>query len=322
MSENSKGGWKTGKRLSSDHKKSIGTGVKNSLKHKESQKNKKCHGEDNPNWRPKIEYHCPVCDKVIMLTQAKFNEYTNGRRSCSRKCGYDRKLLEGKTNKGIPNPEHSKRMRENNPMKNSEVAAKMGSTTREKWENGEMEHLRIIFKENGIKRKGHCYLTDEGRKNISINMTKNNPMKNPETVAKVSKKLIENYADGIMAPPNPINGTRYNTGYFIDSKGRKLFYASGWELSRMEFLDSFGDILFWDKIKSSFRIPYKDKNGKKRTYFPDFYVVYNGQRVVEEVGDWMEGKEEKIKAAFEYFSIRNIKFVVLTRGTLNEETWI
>ena len=71
--------------------------------------------------------------------------------------------------------ETSRRMTENNPMKDPIAAKKMGNTMKEMWKNGE-----IIF-------------TDEHRKIVSEvtskRMTENNPMKDPEICRKTISKI-------------------------------------------------------------------------------------------------------------------------------------
>ena len=132
--------------------------------------------------------------------------------------------------------------------------------------------------------------------------------------------MLERYKNGTMTPPNIYAYSRYFTGDFLDSKGRKNHHASGWELTRMQFLDSFPEIE-WERNKT-YKVPYISAEGKSRTYFPDFIVKFQDKTIVEEVGTWMPGKKEKIPAAENYFSQLGIKFIAMTKEGLDDKTWI
>ena len=86
----------------------------------------------------------------------------------------------------------SKKLSENNPMKNPEVAEKVASQRRGKpgprgWTWAEESKNKIMGEGNVNYEGGYeLDLTDEQRQAISDRMRENNPMKRPEIAAKVS----------------------------------------------------------------------------------------------------------------------------------------
>jgi hypothetical protein len=63
------------------------------------------------------------------------------------------------------------------------------------------------------------------------------------------------------------NGSRKNIWYFNKNENKNVLLESSWEYKFAEFLDS--NNIFWLRPK---HIIWFDKNGKKRYYFPDFYL--------------------------------------------------
>jgi len=72
-------------------------------------------GKNNPNWKLKHVYHCPICNKPMIVTIKTKRRYERIERTCSRECGNAKGKLKII---GVPRPDVSKRMSENNPMKN------------------------------------------------------------------------------------------------------------------------------------------------------------------------------------------------------------
>lgn len=93
------------------------------------------------------------------------------------------------------------------------------------------------------------------------------------------------------------------------------FADSRWEVVRMQQLDADDSITKWSRIVD--RVPYVDRNGKKRVYAPDFVIHHsNGRAVVEEIKPlaMMMDANNLIKAdaAAVYFKARGIEYRILT----------
>lgn len=91
----------------------------------------------------------------------------------------------------------SKRMSENNPMKQPEVALKVGKTMKER--HGERMSADLTAR-HAAGKMPHGLMSEEAIAESSIRMKKNNPMKNPETVEKVVKKRAALRKSGDFVP--------------------------------------------------------------------------------------------------------------------------
>jgi len=158
-------------------------------------------GSKNGRWIEKVPYVCPHCGKVLMLTPRQAERNTGKKRMCSRACaGAERR---GK--KRGPNPEAAKRMRENNPMKRPEVAAKQVASLKESYASGKLEDLRAKQRERGkterCARLREYTRSEEGRSRARRHMIENNPMSDPEVAKKVSGTRKALFASGEWTPP-------------------------------------------------------------------------------------------------------------------------
>lgn len=308
-----------GKRLSKEHRLNISRGLKRSEKHTRYHERRDVNGNKNPNWRPKYTYRCPVCQKRILLTKTQFRNYSAKGRTCSRSCAG---TLTSKRLKGVKRPEVSKRMKENNPMKNPETAEKMSATLKESYASGKLDWLReklaIISAENSRSRNQSI----ESRERASIRMKENNPMFDKKVAQKVSRAMRKKYKNGQLTPPK-LTGSRFRRGYYQDKNGNEHHYDSGWELERMIFLDRFLTII-WKKNLGDIKVVYLYK-GKRKTYYPDFIICRRGSNniLVEEIGDWHPSKAIKIQKARKYFSEKGIRYVVISKKSeLQKKTWV
>jgi len=305
------------KKLSENHKIKISEGLRKSKKHKASQRNKDVSGNKNPNWRKKITYYCPVCNKEMLVTKNNFRYLTKINRSCSRKCG----SIIGKAKiTGRKRPDVSNRMKRDNPMSNPDVAARQSKSIRKSYRSGKLDDLKKKLSVSGRQNIRKYNKSIRTRVKTRIRMKKNNPMFRKEIALKVSKSLRNGYKEGRIKPPD-LTGSRFLRGTFTDKNGSQHQHDSSWELKRMEFLDKFLTIT-WKKNKRQYRVGYI-YNGKLRTYFPDFIIRRRGSEniIVEEVGSWMENKKSKIKSAKGYFAKRGIKYVVISKEELQLRTW-
>ena len=98
--------------LSNLHKKRISEGLCNSNTFKKSQQNKNVNGRNNPNWKLKVIYYCPACNKKMIVTKKKRAELIKKNRTCSKKCGA---IIGANKRKGRKNPEASLYMQNFNP---------------------------------------------------------------------------------------------------------------------------------------------------------------------------------------------------------------
>ena len=305
------------KKLSVIHKNNISKGLRRSEKHRMSQMDKNVYGENNPNWRPKVIYQCPVCNKKLLVTEKKFLYMKKKARTCSRQCGniIGREKIRGKSR-----PDVSERMKRDNPMFNPSIALKMSISLKKRFASGDLDNLKKKLVISGRRNRIKSNKKIRNRKKTAIRMKKNNPMFDKEVAKKVSRSLILGYKNGSITPPE-LSGSRFKRGYFIDRYGSTHHYDSGWELKRMEFLNSFRTIN-WEKNKS-FKVGYL-LNGKYKNYFPDFVISRKGSNkiIVEEIGLWIGNKEVKIKRAEKYFQRKGIKYVVLSKKSeLQNKTW-
>lgn len=78
-------------------------------------------------------------------------------------------------------------MSKNNPMKNPEIAKKVGVSMKSKYDNGELEELRSKLSSSAKKNILKWNSSEAGRKAVSERMKKNNPMANPEYAAKMGE---------------------------------------------------------------------------------------------------------------------------------------
>lgn len=119
-------------------------------------------------------------------------------------------------------------------------------------------------------------------------------------------------------PPKEQSGIRANFGKYVSPKAGRVHFDSRLELRRMKELDFDASVVTWSRSKH--RIPWRDVDGKERTYFPDFDVEYvDGTHVIEEVKGYIdESSRLKIEAGRQYCADRNITYRVLNDRFFDE----
>lgn len=200
-----------------------------------------------------------------------------------------------------------------NPVKQPGVKAKISKSLLDGYASGRIKNPMS----NPVAAAAAGKIKQEGYRTGKYK----HPMKNPELALQVSRSLKEGYASGKIKPPNILDGKRYKRGFYTDKKGQKHYYASGWELARMNFLDRQFQII-WKKLSSEYRIPYVDLQGNSRTYFPDFEVRFRDKIIVEEIGTFTDAKQHKIKIAEAYFYNRPETYKALGKEQLYARTWL
>lgn len=206
----------------------------------------------------------------------------------------------------------TRRNLENNPMLRESVRNKLSETRKTGIATGRIAN-HLLLPDNMAKA-----LRTKMDRYASGNLIHH--MKNPKLAQQVSRSIKAAYSEGRLSPPNILNGKRYKQGYFVDKRGNRHYYASGWELSRMQFLNSCICIK-WKKLTSEYKIPYTDLEGVERIYFPDFEIRANGKVIVEEVGTFTAAKQHKIAIAQEYFENRPENFIAIGKDKLHAKTW-
>lgn len=131
-------------------------------------------GSKNPNWKPKIQKICLECNSNFESYPCSKQKY------CSQKCS--RKAT-------------SKRMKQNNPMKNKEVVSKVFNTQRSK---GYFCNGGII---GGLWREK----PEQMFLSVKKQMTEHNPMHNKTSL----QKAVKNRDYKIIAQKNKISVTRF-----------------------------------------------------------------------------------------------------------------
>lgn len=129
-------------------------------------------------------------------------------------------------------------------------------------------------------------LSKERRENISKALKKSG--------AKISKKVLESYASGKRKAPG---GPKASQIWMRYADGTRFWVQGTYEQRYAQsLLDN--NVEFVAHPKS---LSYVDKNGKKRTYFPDFFITQNNEYIdvkseytLELAGDSYFDKIEKV----------------------------
>lgn len=140
--------------------------------------------------------------------------------------------------------------------------------------------------------------------------------KNPENYKSLSERNSKAVETAMLNGNfNPYSNCLH--GWFQSKKfSTKFYYQSSYELKFLEFCEKSPNITFLEKSK--FIIPYVDKDGKKRKYFPDFLV--NKNILVEIKPRSMleyNNNENKIKSATEYCLKKGLEYKVLMEKQLD-----
>ena len=155
-----------------------------------------------------------------------------------------------------------------------------------------MKHLASVrTKENRIK-------TSIGAKAYWKSLTKK------ERKSFIEKR-IDSYTKNLSEGKYTINSNRWKTGYYTSTiTGKKEWYDSSLELSRMKHYDSLG--IKWTK-KHGIRIPYINSEGTNTYYVPDFYL--EDLKTIEETKGWMQQDVIlKAKIAIDYCKTKGLQY--------------
>ncbi|MCK9615191.1 MAG: hypothetical protein M0R48_06780 [Candidatus Omnitrophica bacterium] len=94
------------------------------------------------------------------------------------------------------------------------------------------------------------------------------------------------------------NRNNWETGWFFKKDGTREWYDSSYERNKMKEYESEG--IMWTK-KHGIRIPYVNSSGLKTYYVPDFLIIRNEVKIIEEVKGWMsEEVVTKAKVAIDF----------------------
>jgi hypothetical protein len=117
----------------------------------------------------------------------------------------------------------------------------------------------------------------------------------------------------------------WSTGWRKSTSGGREWYDSSWELQYMDELDRDALVARWTR-HHGLRIPYRKWLGTQGHYEPDFLVeLVDGDKELREVkGDHLfadRNTKLKLKAGDEFCRRRSMRFKVITKGSVNPETW-
>lgn len=267
---------KTGVPLTQEHIDHISLGLRSSQKFADAQKAKDLKGDKNPNWKEKVSWECPICHKIKMVTPKTKEHKELNNQSCSRTCGAV-KISKSHTGKKLPGV--SIYMKNNNPMKDPKVAAKMGKTLSARFANGELDDLKKIISEavKKMHKEGRWHITPEGSASISKRMTENNPMKDPIVAEKVGKAMMQLWADGIMKKhPRPDMAIKWsgiqNPMKNLETRKINLQRIIKSWIKNGRF--SKGELLVWQSLtRMGFDFVHQHiVEGRKRDYILDFFI--------------------------------------------------
>lgn len=125
---------------------------------------------------------------------------------------------------------------------------------------------------------------------------------------KISKTISYGLASGRLSTSS------INRGTYKEEK-----YDSGFELTRMKFLDESSDVAGWTK-NHGIVIDYT-LEGKHRRYTPDFLILlHDGTVILDEVKGWIRNQDKfdaKCMAAKEFCSQYDINYTVTFQDGLN-----
>jgi hypothetical protein len=122
--------------------------------------------------------------------------------------------------------------------------------------------------------------TDTFREKSRRNWIENNPSNNLKSLEKRINTYTLNLSEGKYAIKN-----NWKTGYFIKKDGTPEWYDSSLELKKMKYYEYMNFI--WTK-KHGIRIPYKNSKGINTYYVPDFLIIIDNIKILEETKGWMK----------------------------------
>jgi len=116
----------------------------------------------------------------------------------------------------------------------------------------------------------------------------------------------------------------YHRGEYTSSKTQQVCrYRSGWELSLMQYLDSDPATATWSYESVVIEYVSNARTGKKRRYFPDFYVeTASGERQLIEVKPSKKLRQlavaKKLSAAGDWCRDNQVTLRIITEVELKE----
>lgn len=251
------------------------------------------------------------------------NEYIGrGKYFCGTKC----MGLYKKENPDLyPNPskgrkqskEHiEKRVRNTDQKKKEEARAKAmlekyGVTN---WSQTEEGRRKLSETHKGSRKER----SEEHQQKIVESKKKNGTSNHrPETKKAISDKLKEYYqrddVDFSYLAKGEYAGRGHTTGYF-----NNIYYRSSYELNFLEFCEMFKMKVVSAENKNHM-VVYLDEEGRKRRYFPDFYLPDFKTTVEIKPNSMVDYSWEKIESAL--FQVDNYIVITETDGLTNKAEW-
>jgi radical SAM superfamily enzyme YgiQ (UPF0313 family) len=202
-------------------------------------------------------YHITLSDGKTIKATGEHPFYLEGRWVNAEELSVNDKILVI-----APSDKISLQKKLYNPMKNKEVAAKVGAFWSEKWENGYTNHLLQPGWQKEHRTKDP-FIIERMRSSSSNRMKTNNPMKNKDIAEKVGKSMKSKVESGEIIP-------------FMCTKEGKAIIS---EKARLRTLSSNNPMLKEEnKLKASMRMQ-GDKNpawcGGISTVFQQYPVEFS-----------------------------------------------
>ena len=251
---------------------------------------------------------CDVCkkehEKIKNEAHASWSVFCKC--GCGKKTNYGDEYIHGhwlKTSWDEEKKEkQSKKWKEKNPLfklKNKKFGndnpSKRDDVRRKISENNSM-------KSDVYRKKAHDnWMKTDGIEKLRYNATHNNPSKNKEILEKRINTYTKNLSEGKYTIKN-----NWKTGFFYKKDGTKEWFDSSYEEKRMIYYEK--QNIIWTK-KHGIRIPYINDNGLNTFYVPDFLIIIDNKKIIEEIKGWIKQADiMKSKVAIEYCKKNNIEY--------------
>ena len=205
----------------------------------------------------------------------------------------------------------SKNAVENNCMHNPDVVNKLKTTIINKYGvdnisktekfKTEMHNNNPMYDDIVKEKHLKSVRTDTFREKSKTHWEKNNPSFNKEILERRINTYTKNLSEGKYAIKN-----NWKTGYFIKTNGDKEWYDSSLELAKMEYYEN--NKMNWTK-KHGIRIEYINENGLKTYYVPDFLIIENDKKILEETKGWIQKSVlKKVEVAKDFCRKNNFAY--------------
>jgi hypothetical protein len=265
-------------------------------------------GKDDFKWIPRIEKICPQCGKIFecrpkenrkFCTKECKTAFQKGKKLSKEHC---KNLSIGQTGKPkkFRTKEHCDNISKANKgkLKDRNYEEIMGSKEKAK--------LRLVKQSENSKKMW------ENRTEIERNVIGKKISKAQRGVPESDVTKIKNS----IASNNKANA-KYKKGWYTDKQGNSHFYASSYELRRMQFLDS-KNIIF---VKNHHHhIIWLDDSGKSHAYTPD--VFRPNESILEEIKPKYKLTDPEIiakaQAAEEYCRDKNLSYKIIMEDNLEK----